>query len=74
MTDYERMKKVLMRDTVDRWAEQEMVEGPDDRERVLKEGIEHSADLIQATWKQLPQVMPVLKQTLEYKKQFLTYD
>ena len=74
VADYELMKKVLMRDTVDQREEQEMVEEPADREGILQDGIEHSADLIQATWKQLPKVMPVLKQTLEDKKQFLTDD
>ena len=73
--DYEINKQVLMHHTPMQRAEKKAHD-----EFVAAGGVEEldvedqPADLIQATWQQIPEIIPVLKKTLEDKKAFLSDD
>ena len=73
--DYEINKQVLMHHTPMQRAEKNAHD-----EFVAAGGVEEldvedqPADLIQATWQQIPEIIPVLKKTLEDKKAFLSDD
>lgn len=71
VTDYESMKQVLMQHTSPQRAELKAQEEFIAAGGVL-ENDEKPKDIIQSTWNQLPNVIPVLKRTLEEKKQFLS--
>ena len=61
ITDHELHKRVLMRRTSSK-----KEEGDDIDED------EHPRDIIEATWEQLPKIIPVLSDTLNHKKAFLS--
>lgn len=73
VTDYESMKRILMRGLY-------LDEGPGDGsagdagESECDDYDEEDApkDIVQATWEQLPRIMPTLKRTVADKKAFLT--
>lgn len=75
VNNYESMKQVHMAQTPHQRAEAKAREeyisagGKDD----LDED-DVPKDIVQATWEQLPKIMPMLKKTLEEKKLFLTED
>ena len=73
VTDYEGMKQVLMKHNPSQRAEKKAhdefvaaggVDEPDEDDQ--------PKDLIQATWKQIPKFVPVLRKTLDEKKAFLS--
>ena len=71
--DYESHKQVLMKNTPSQRAEQKAHE-----EYIAAGGIDEideydkPKDVIEITWRQLPKLIPVLKKTLEDKKEFLS--
>ena len=75
VADYESMKQVLMHYTPMQRAEKKAHD-----EFVAAGGAEEldaedqPVDLIQATWQQIPEIIPILKKTLENKKAFLSDD
>lgn len=89
ITDYECSKQVLLRNTpsqrAERKAKEEFVDAvfKSNKPTSLTEDLldelsniveERSLDIVEATWKQLPKIMPVLRDTLEHKKAFLNDD
>lgn len=73
VTDYESMKRILMRGL---FLDERPGDGAEDgaRESECADCDEGDApkDIVQATWKQLPEIMPTLKRTVADKKAFLT--
>lgn len=73
VVDFETHKQVLMGHTTHQRAEKKAHD-----EFVAAGGVEdldeldEPKDIIQATWEQLPKIIPVLQQTLEHKKAFLS--
>ena len=73
VTEYESKKQVLMQHNPSQKAEKKAHD-----EFVVAGGVEdldeanQPKDLIQATWEQLPKIIPVLKKTLDEKKAFLS--
>ncbi|MBR4909005.1 MAG: hypothetical protein IKZ43_08350 [Acidaminococcaceae bacterium] len=67
--DYEAMKHILMGNSLSQRIKKEVQAEMNclDDEEIMEE-----CDLVQATWKQLPEIMPVLRETFSEKKAFLT--
>lgn len=75
ISHYEIMKQVLLGNTPHQIAEKKAREDFLDNGGMLEEYDDlGESDLIQATWKQLPEIIPVMKETLEKKKAFLSDD
>ena len=75
VSQYESMKQVLLGNTAHQMAEKKAREDFLDDSGMLEEYDDlGESDLIQATWKQLPEIIPIMTETLERKKAFLSGD
>ena len=75
ISNYETMKQVLLGNTPHQMAEKKAREDFLDDGGMLEECDDVGEnDIIQTTWKQLPEIIPVMTETLETKKAFLSDD